>query len=352
MTWRSFPKTALDDLIQALLKGGYKVVGPRVREGAIVYEEIDSISQLPKGIRDHQAPGEYRLEAGEAHRYFDYTAGPTSWKRFVHPPRKTLLVIHQEGLEMEVPAPPGPMAFLGARACELAALAILERAVPSEQRPFVVVVECARAGNLCFCVSMQSGPQVGPAYDLVLNELESVFLARAGTPRGQSVLDQVETRSALPEEIEQAQGEVEETARSMGRHMETEGIREALLGNLEHPRWDDVADRCLACSNCTMVCPTCFCTTVEDHTDLLGQTAERVQLWDSCFNLDFTYTNGQPARQSVRSRYRQWLTHKLASWYDQFDSSGCVGCGRCIAWCPVGIDLTEEVAAIREKEIP
>jgi Fe-S-cluster-containing hydrogenase component 2 len=134
--------------------------------------------------------------------------------------------------------------------------------------------------------------------------------------------------------------------------METTGIRDDLLGKLEHPRWDDVASRCLGCSNCTMVCPTCFCTTVEDETDLSGQTAHRVALWDSCFNLDFTYTNGHPARQSIRSRYRQWLTHKLASWHDQFGTSGCVGCGRCIAWCPVGIDLTEEVAAIREESTP
>jgi sulfhydrogenase subunit beta (sulfur reductase) len=133
----------------------------------------------------------------------------------------------------------------------------------------------------------------------------------------------------------------------MGRQMDTNGLKELLQGNPTHKQWDDVAARCLTCANCTMVCPTCFCTTVEDHTDLTGQTAERVRRWDSCFTLDFSYIHGGSVRTETKSRYRQWMTHKLASWIDQFGTSGCVGCGRCITWCPVGIDITAEVAAIR-----
>jgi ferredoxin len=350
---RSFTKPSLQSLIRLLHERGYTVIGPTEREGAIVYDEIAGAAELPWGLRDRQAPGSYRLEAGDdPERCFDYTAGPSSWKKFVHPPRKSLFTIHQDGWVIEPPPPPPPMAFLGVRSCELAALAVLNRAVPLQQQPFLIAVECMRAGELCFCVSMKTGPAAGPGYDLALDELDDRFLARAGTERGQEVLDQLETLPAQPEEVEQARRMVEAAAGQMGRELKTEGVRELLLGNLEHPQWDDVASRCLGCANCTMVCPTCFCTTVEDHTDLSGQTAERVQLWDSCFNLDFTYTNGAPARQSIRSRYRQWLTHKLAYWQDQFGTSGCVGCGRCIAWCPVGIDLTAEVAAIQNKETP
>lgn len=100
-----------------------------------------------------------------------------------------------------------------------------------------------------------------------------------------------------------------------------------------------------------MVCPTCFCTGVEDVTALAGDVTERVRKWDSCFTADFSYQHGGVVRESTKSRYRQWLTHKLSSWVDQFGSSGCVGCGRCITWCPTGIDLTAEVAAIAESAI-
>jgi ferredoxin len=242
------------------------------------------------------------------------------------------------------------MAFVGVRACELAALSVLRKAVPFEQQPFIVAVECMRAGDLCFCASMQTGPAVGTGYDLALDELDDLFLVRAGSERGQDLLESLPVRPAPAGAVAVARAMVAETATRMGRKLETKGVRELLLDNPEHPRWSEVATRCMACANCTMVCPTCFCTTVEDHTNLAGTTAERVELWDSCFNLDFTYTNGHPARQSIRSRYRQWLTHKLATWHDQFDTSGCVGCGRCIAWCPVGIDLTEEVAELRQEQ--
>ena len=135
------------------------------------------------------------------------------------------------------------------------------------------------------------------------------------------------------------------------RRMNTSVIRELLYNNLENPHWDEVATRCLNCANCTMVCPTCFCTTVQDVTDLTGKHAERWRKWDSCFSTEFSYIHGGSIRTSAKSRYRQWLVHKLASWHDQFGTSGCVGCGRCITWCPVGIDITEEANAFRESEV-
>jgi Fe-S oxidoreductase len=140
---------------------------------------------------------------------------------------------------------------------------------------------------------------------------------------------------------------VSEAAKKMGRAMNTAGIKELLYKQIDHSRWEEVASRCLTCANCTMVCPTCFCTTVEDVSDVTGEHAERWRKWDSCFNLNFSYIFGGSLRRTVKGRYRQWMTHKLASWIDQFGVSGCVGCGRCITWCPVGIDITEEVRAMR-----
>ena len=123
-----------------------------------------------------------------------------------------------------------------------------------------------------------------------------------------------------------------------------------LRRNLEHRAWSRVAERCLGCANCTMVCPTCFCATVEDTTDLSGAIAERRRKWDSCFTCEFSSIHGGSIRRSGAARYRQWMTHKLSSWWQQFETSGCVGCGRCIVWCPVGIDITEEAHAIAAGE--
>ena len=166
--------------------------------------------------------------------------------------------------------------------------------------------------------------------------------------RGADLIRELPERTATPEEVDAAGRVVAAVAGNMGRELDTTGIKELFYANYEHPRWDEVAARCLTCGNCTMVCPTCFCHTLEDSLNLTGVAGERRRCLDSCFSVDFSYLHGGSIRTSPRSRYRQWLTHKLATWIDQFGCSGCVGCGRCITWCPVGIDLTEEVRAIRE----
>jgi len=171
-----------------------------------------------------------------------------------------------------------------------------------------------------------------------------------GSTAGAALLARVGAEAASPPDVEAAEAVVAHTAAHMGRKLETAGLKELLQASPEHPRWDEVAARCLGCANCTMVCPTCFCTTVEDTTDLTGTEATRTRRWDSCFTLEFSHVHGGSVRTSTKARYRQWMTHKLAHWIDQFGSSGCVGCGRCITWCPVGIDLTEEAAAIRGQE--
>jgi ferredoxin len=218
---------------------------------------------------------------------------------------------------------------------------------------FVVAVNCFEPGGTCFCVSMGTGPKAEQGYDLALTELLEGghrFLVEAGSERGAEILAGLPHRPAEPSDHAAAEASVSAAAERMGRTLDAADLRDLLARNLEHPRWDEVAERCLTCGNCTLVCPTCFCTTVEDHSDLTGAEAERVRLWDSCFSVDYSYIHGGSIRPSGRSRYRQWLTHKFGTWHDQFGSSGCVGCGRCITWCPVGIDVTEELAAIRATE--
>jgi ferredoxin len=358
----------LATLFSILSRRGYTVAGPAVRDGAIVYDLLDSPDALPVGWSDEQEAGRYRLKRRGDGAWFGYAVGPHSWKKYLHPPEARLFTAQREGsafriLEGREPAP--RLALLGVRACELAAIAVQDKVllggacrdpIYEERRAgiFVIAVNCTECAATCFCASMGTGPGVRGRFDLALTELTGPgghrFLVEAGSDAGREVAAGLERREATAEEIEAAEAAVARAASSQIRRLETEGIRDLLYANMEHPLWDAVAQRCLACANCTMVCPTCFCTTAEDTTDVAGTHAERRRQWDSCFSQNFSYIHGGSVRTSTRARYRQWLTHKLAFWIDQFGESGCVGCGRCIAWCPAGIDLTEEAGAMAQAD--
>jgi ferredoxin len=358
----------LQALIDTLRGRSYRVVGPTVRDRAIVYDDIAQLSDLPRGFTDEQDSGQYRLKRRNDSALFGYAVGPHSWKKFLHPPVQRLLRTQRSANGVTVMpenAAAERFAFLGVRACELHAIAIQDRVFlggpyvdphyrARREGAFIVAVNCSTAGGTCFCVSMNAGPKVTLGFDLALTEIfvkgENLFVTEAGTDAGQAVLFELPHRPATEAEVAAAGEIVARTTASMGREMQEDGVHELLLRNLNHPRWDEVANRCLTCGNCTMVCPTCFCTTVEESSDLSTRETSRSQRWDSCFTMDFSFIHGGSARPTTRSRYRQWMTHKLSTWYDQFGSSGCVGCGRCITWCPVGIDITEEVHAIRETE--
>ena len=357
----------LGNLIAALVRKGYEVIGPTMRDGAIVYDRVESVEDLPAGWTDEQEPGRYRLKRREDEALFGYAVGPQSWKKYMHPAEVRLWSAERQGGTFRIlnheAKPERPHALLGARACELAAIAVQDRVLLEDkyrdpiydQRSrgaFVIAVQCTQAASTCFCASMGTGPQVSDGFDLVLTELLGSkghrFLVATGSDRGAEMLGELEAVPATGEERQEAGARVEAAARRQVRSIDTTDIKELLQDNFEHPRWDNVASRCLTCANCTMVCPTCFCTAVEDVTDITGEHAERWRRWDSCFTQSFSYIHGGSVRTSAKALYRQWMTHKLASWIDQFGSSGCVGCGRCITWCPVGIDITEEVRAIRE----
>jgi sulfhydrogenase subunit beta (sulfur reductase) len=360
----------LQALLDVLHAGDFDVVGPTVQDGVIIYDRIRRLEDLPVGWGDRQDAGGYRLQRRTDAALFGYAVGPHSWKRFLHPPVERLFraMRDRDGFAVQPePLSAKPFAFIGVRACELHAIAIQDRVFLSgphqdhryaarRRGAFIVAVNCGTAAGTCFCASMGTGPRARAGFDVALTELidgtRHAFLAEAGSEAGARVLAGLPSRPAGPDAVRAAESVVAHTAASMGRHMDTAGLKERLQENPEHPRWDDVAGRCLACANCTMVCPTCFCTTVSDHTDLAGREATREQRWDSCFTADFSYIHGGAVRASTRARYRQWMTHKLAHWIDQFGTSGCVGCGRCITWCPVGIDITEEAAAIRPKPAP
>jgi ferredoxin len=361
-------RDGLDKMLRVLAQLGYRVVGPTVRDQAIVYDDIATTEDLPVGWTDEHEGGHYRLYRRDDGALFGYVVGPHSWKRFLHPPVQQLWRTERRADSFEIrtePGPDRPFAFIAVRPCDLHAIAVQDRVflqgpyVDSHYRvrregAFILAVNCGEARGTCFCVSMQTGPKAASGFDLALTELEPDgdhrFLIEVGTERGATLLAEVPHRPASEQDRAAGRAAVERTAANMGRKMPQVDMRDLLMNNLEHPRWEDVADRCLTCGNCTMVCPTCFCTDTEEDLDLTGETIGRTRKWTSCYTLDFSYIHGGSVRSSAKSRYRQWLTHKLATWHDQFGTSGCVGCGRCITWCPVGIDITAEVRAISGSE--
>ncbi len=357
----------LSRLVEVLKDRGYRVVGPTLRDNAIVLAELDSADELPRGWGVDTAPGYYRLRRRDDDAAFAHSSGPQSWKQFLHPPRRKLWSGGPEGVASNVDEDQDTprYAFLGVRGCDLAAIATLDRVLGTSAHPdnsyggrrrqiFVVAVNCTEPGGLCFCASMGTGPAAVPGYDLALTERigaeATSYLVDVGTDDGAQVLAAVPHRAATVVEADDARADVEAATYLMGREMPATDLRALLVRSRESPQWEEVASRCLTCGNCTMVCPTCFCTSTEDVSDLTGEHVQRWQHWSSCFEFDFTYIHGGSVRQSGASRYRHWLTHKLGTWHDQFGMSGCVGCGRCIAWCPTGIDITEEMNTMARRD--
>ena len=359
----------LQSLFDVLIARGYMPVGPTVRDGAIVYDKLRRVQDLPEGWTDDQEAGTYRLKRRGDKALFGFNNGPHSWKKYLFPPRAKVWEGEktQDGrfTVREADDTVKPFAFIGVRSCDLHAIQVQDRIFMNENHPdplytrrrekaLVIVVNCGQAAKTCFCTSMNTGPRAESGFDLALTEIldgdDHYFVAEPGSTDGFFLLAEIPHTEASNDNVSAAEECSRRAEAQMGRKIDISDIKELLYRNYDNERWDALEKRCLACGNCTMACPTCFCSKVEDVTDLTGDHAERWREWDSCFTLDFSYIHGGSVRPTTRSRYRQWLVHKLATWLDQFGTSGCVGCGRCITWCPVGIDLTEEVRLIRESK--
>jgi sulfhydrogenase subunit beta (sulfur reductase) len=357
------PKPDLDLLMVDLRTYGYDTVGPKLYDDGIVYSRIEGLNDMPRGFSSKQQPASYRLiQTGKA-RYFDFIPGGQSWKQFLFPPFQTLFkAVKEDNWNIKENDEPSPRyALIGVRACELAAIQIQDKIFLREdfsdpiyrmrrENLFVLGVNCVDPNETCFCASMNTGPRHKTGFDLCLTELDDVFMVEVGSELGRSLL--AARAYELPSAFIQsaANSVMELAAKSMVRTIDTRDLPGLLLRQLNSKRWTEVGQRCLSCTNCTSVCPTCFCWDVNDRVDIPGKTTERAKVWDSCFNPNYSYVVGGNTRPTIRARYRQWLTHKLGTWKDQFGMLGCVGCGRCITWCPAGIDLTEEIAALRAEE--
>jgi len=356
-------KEQFERLLELIGEAGYRLLGPKLHNETIILDRIKTARDLPIGWMDEQDPGHYRVKRREDNAYFGYNLGPHSWKRYLFPSKEKFWSSKKENEHLEIipePLDSEKRAFIGVRACEIQGLRILDRVFKDienyrvrRENTFIVAVNCTRCVNTCFCAAMGSGPKVTGGYDLLLTEVvddrQHYFVLEVGSEAGFKICGSLTLREASDEEVKTAQAHIERIQEK--RTVDNANIHDVLMKNYEHPRWDQVAKRCLNCANCTNVCPTCFCSDTQECVHLDGQAVDRWKGWESCFTQWHSYVAGVGSvRPSARSRYRQWLTHKFGTWWDQFGMSGCVGCGRCITWCPVGIDVTEELAAIERGE--
>ncbi|MBI5083440.1 MAG: 4Fe-4S dicluster domain-containing protein [Acidobacteria bacterium] len=353
----------LSSLLENLRRRGYQPYGPQRRDHAIEWLPLDGIHQLPAGWTTTTAPATYRMQERSDQALFGYWTGPDSLKKLLHPPEACLLKAEYNGGVRFVRQAPAEVkrAFIGVRACDLAAVAALDRVLLSDRwvddiyqanrnGALLIAVNCTSSAPTCFCASMGSGPRARSGYDIALTERvgdgSSEFLAEPGSEAGASILEELTALAAPAGWEKEAEESCQSAAAAQTRAVDASSAPAVIDRTFDHPRWDQTARRCLACGNCTSVCPTCFCVNIEERNALDLRSAERLRVWDSCFTQAFTYIHGGSIRTTPKSRYRQWLSHKLARWQEQFGMPGCTGCGRCIAWCPAGIDITEEMAAL------
>lgn len=343
-------KRALNEIIQALSEKGYQVIGPKIESDAIVLATIGSMDELPVGIKDEQSAGRYRLLEGEKNTIFGFSNGAHSLKLFLNPPKQRLYKTKRKskGLEISNPEETQKIAFIGVRACDICALKALDRVFKDDNNYkkrrdniFILAVNCTSHSDVCFCSSVNTGPEVKDNYDLLLTEMDNDFFLEVATEKGQEIIKGITQKEPDDNEIRKKDELLRKTKEGMKKTLNTEGLPESLYERVNSPLWEEIAKKDLSCGNCTMVCPTCFCNTSFDISDFEGENTERQRLWDSCFSLGFARVHGGSFRASRQARYRQWLMHKLAYWIEQYGMPGCVGCGRCITWCPASIDITE-----------
>ena len=361
-------KPEFDTILKTLIDMEYSLKGPQVKDFTVILGSIESLADLPKGYTSQEEPGKFTLSSNGKENYFDVTSGPHSWKKYFFPPKTQLMVFQREAGESsnwftaETVKNNPSYALIGVRPCDLAGIQIQDkiflegdRCDPIYQdrrdKALIMVSNCTKPCETCFCTSMGTGPKARNGFDLALTEVKDHFLIEVGSEAGGKALADLNWEKVNDEIQKQADAALEKAVDKINLNLPNPGKLEVeLLNNLEHPRWADVASRCLSCGSCTQVCPTCFCWDSTDITMLPGNTIIRERKWDSCFNPDYSYVAHGNTRPNTRARYRQWITHKFASWYEQFGSSGCVGCGRCITWCPAEINHLDEIAYIREGE--
>lgn len=348
----------IDTLLSLLKERGYVCVAPRYIEGAINYAKINNASELPWGLTDEQAPAHYKVIQTDQKKAFSFTIPVQSIKPMLFKAKETIWKSKRDEngkLIFEPKVDFEKIAVFGVRACDLRAIETQDRIfmqntfndvryIKRRENQFLIAMNCTSSNSNCFCVSLGDGPKAETGFDLSMTEIANGFIVESGSVKGSNLLENLNYTVASDNGLNEAElGRKRAISEQIKSIPPIKVVESKLKANLEHERYKNIASRCLSCGNCTNSCPTCFCHTERDEPNISGTVSNHTREWDSCFTLEHSYTHGETYRESLIHRYRQWLTHKFATWRDQFQVKGCVGCGRCITHCPVKIDVTEEI---------
>jgi sulfhydrogenase subunit beta (sulfur reductase) len=328
--------------LDGLLKT-YDVFGPvKNKRGQTVFKHLDNTNDLDLN-------------------YDSTMLGP---RRFIYPSRQMLFDIDRKtgNYKTVLPEQNKNRLVFAIHPCDMHAVSVLDRTFLGNfkdtyysklrQETLTVVLNCNQACGNGFCASMGTGPflQLKDGFDIVLTAKEQDYLIEFGSNKGKITVKKADGLMKARRRDFSEKKEIEKRAKnSFTKQLDTAGLPELLMRNLDHPVYKRTAEaRCLGCTNCTMVCPTCYCYNIEDKTSYDLKTTTRSRYWDSCQELNFARVHEGNFRSSRQARLRQFVTHKLATWVQQYGCFGCVGCGRCMSWCPTKIDLTEMAKEIQQ----
>ncbi|HEU19513.1 MAG TPA: 4Fe-4S ferredoxin [Deltaproteobacteria bacterium] len=298
------------------------------------------------------------LEKGEE-PLLTYANTKNAPKNFFFPQTETMMgyMRTERGMELKGDniADMGDAVLFGARPCDVRSFILLDYVFDQEkykdpyyidkrEKTTIVSLACVTPPySTCFCTSVGGHPMIVEGADVVLTDVGDNYLAEFITPKGQTILAKLgdlptaddATLAKKEELVKKAEGEIKSQVAGSA-------IKPWLDENFEHPFWDTIHKSCLACGTCTYLCPTCHCFDITD--EVKGDEGKRVRTWDSCMYWLFTIeTSGHNPRTSQKQRWRQRLLHKFRYFVDNFGAIACVGCGRCVMYCPVNIDIRKIV---------
>jgi len=350
------------------LQKEFQLIGPVERDGGSAFAKIQSVKDL-------------NLNYGLT------MLGP---QVYLYHPEERICTIQEKGGKFDVQTldtVPRQILF-GVHSCDLHAITILDRVFLKKgmedrnyrlwrENTLVIGFHCSHIYPQCFCASMGTGPFFEPkeGYDFLLTDLGDNYLIEtlidhpqpaspsrgreempphsreAGRDRALKLLSSLNPAQATQEHFDKKSQISRELESQFQKEIDTSHLVEIILRNQYHPIWSRTADsRCLGCTNCIQVCPTCFCYNVKDRISFDLTTCERTRYKNGCLDLHFAEVHEANFRFTRMARLRQFVTHKLATWVEQFGCFGCVGCGRCMTWCPTDIDLTHIAKEIMATE--